>query len=265
MKRSLRVTEPPPSLSVDLSGRVAFVTGASSGLGRRFAVVLAAAGAAVAVTGRRLERLETLAQEIRGRGGRAAAIQLDVRDAGAIAGAVDRAQESLGLVDILVNNSGVADGQYATKMSLSLVDKVIETNFRAPFLLSCEVARRLMKAGKPGRIVNLSSVGAYHYSADSAATLYCAAKAGVSRLTETLAMEWARFGINVNAIAPGMFHSEMSGAHLEVVGDELRKGMPRKRIGEPFQLDSTLLYLVAPASEFVTGICVRVDDAQYPR
>ena len=259
------MTDPVPILNVDLSGRVAFVSGASSGLGRRFAVTLAAAGAAVAVAGRRLERLELLAQEIRDRGGKAVAIQLDVRDAGAIAGAIDRAQEQLGLVDILVNNSGVADGQYATKMSLQLVDKVIETNFRAPFLVSCEVARRLMKAGKPGRIVNLSSVGAYQYAAGTAATLYSAAKAGVSRLTETLAMEWARFGINVNAIAPGMFRSEMSAAHLEVVGDEIAADMPRKRIGEPFQLDSTLLYLVSPASEFVTGICVRVDDAQYPR
>jgi len=259
------VIDPLPALSVDLSGQVALVTGASSGLGRRFAQVLACAGAAVAVAGRRVERLEKLAEEIRERGGRALAVPLDVRDARGMAPAVERVQQQLGLVNILVNNSGVADGQYATKMSLELIDKVIETNFRAPFLLSCEIARRLMVAGQPGRIVNLSSVGAYQYSAESAATLYCAAKAGVLRMTETLALEWARFGINVNAIAPGLFRSEMSAAHLDVVGERIMKNMPRKRIGQPHQLDSTLLYLLAPASEFVTGICVRVDDCQYPR
>jgi NAD(P)-dependent dehydrogenase (short-subunit alcohol dehydrogenase family) len=250
---------------VDLSGQVALVTGASSGLGWRFAETLAAAGAAVAIAAQRIGRLEELAAQIRARGGRALPLQLDVRDAAAITAAVQQAQDQLGLVTILVNNSGVADAQYATRMSLELIDTVIDTNFRAPYLVACEVARRLIAAGSPGRIVNLSSVGAFHYTAGTAASLYCAAKSGVLRMTETLAMEWARYGINVNAIAPGLFRSEMSGQLLEEQEEKVKQTMPRKRIGEPGHLDSTVLYLVSPASEFVTGTCIRVDDAQYPR
>jgi NAD(P)-dependent dehydrogenase (short-subunit alcohol dehydrogenase family) len=210
-------------------------------------------------------RLQALAEEIRSRGGKAFPLTLDVRDASAISQAIDQAQNELGLIRILINNAGVPDAQWATKMSLQLVDTVIDTNFRAPFLLSCEVARRLIAAKEPGRIINISSVGAYHYTADTAASLYSACKLGVSRLTETLAMEWARFGINVNAIVPGIFRSEMGDAMLERLGDKGVNLTPRQRIGEPHHLDSTLLYLLAPSSEFVTGTCIRVDDAQLPR
>lgn len=256
---------PLPNFSIDLRRQVALVTGASSGLGRRFAAVLASAGASVVITGRRMERLETLRDEIQARGGKAFAVQLDVRDPQAIVEAIDRAEQHFGLITILVNNSGISDGMYATKLPLELIDNVIDTNFRAPFLVSCEVVRRLIAAGQPGRIVNMSSVGAYQYAANAAAALYSATKAGVSRMTETLAMEWAKYHINVNAIAPGLFRSEMSEAHLAAVGDAATKRYPRQRVGEPEQLDSTLLYLVSPASEFVTGICIRVDDAQMPR
>jgi NAD(P)-dependent dehydrogenase (short-subunit alcohol dehydrogenase family) len=256
---------PLPNFSIDLNGQVALVTGASGGLGRRFAEVLASAGAAVALTGRRLDKLESLQNEIHERGGKAIAIPLDVRDPDVIIRAVDQAEQQLGLINILVNNSGITDANWATKMSLELIDDVINTNFRAPFLVAREVARRLIDAKQPGRIVNISSVGAYHYNPSSAASLYSATKSGVLRMTETLAMEWAKFGINVNAIAPGLFRSGMSEAYLNSVGDVATKHYPRKRVGEPPQLDSTLLYLVSPSSEFVTGICIRVDDAQMPR
>lgn len=256
---------PLPNFSIDLSGQVALVTGASSGLGRRFAEVLARAGASVAVAGRRLDRLQEVVDEIRARGGKAATFQLDVRSATAIPEAIDRVENQLGLVTILINNAGIPDGCYATKMPIELIDNVIDTNFRAPFLLCCEVGRRLITAEAPGRIVNISSDGAYHYPPKAAATLYCSTKSAIIRLTETLAMEWARFGINVNAIAPGLFRTEMSDAYLEKAGDKALMGMQRGRIGEPPYLDSTLLYLVSPSSEFVTGICIRVDDAQKPR
>lgn len=256
---------PARNFSIDLQGQVALVTGASSGLGWRFAQVLASAGATVAVAARRQERIEALAEGIRADGGKALAITLDVRDAQSITAAIDRVQSELGLITILVNNAGIADANWATKMSLQLVDDVIDTNLRAPFLISCEIARRLMEAKQPGRIVNLSSSGAYQYSPASAATLYCATKAGISRLTETLAMEWARFGINVNAIAPGLFRSEMSGGFLDRKGEKVIGAFQRKRVGEPHQLDSTLLYLVSPSSEFVTGTCILVDDAQVSR
>jgi NAD(P)-dependent dehydrogenase (short-subunit alcohol dehydrogenase family) len=253
-------------LTVSLKGRVALVTGASSGLGLHFAKVLSLAGASVAVAARRADRFHQLASEMSSDGAKAMAVQLDVTDAAQIPAALDAIESQLGTVDILVNNAGVPDAKFATKMSLELIDRVIDVNFRAPFLIAAEVARRLIAANRPGRIVNLSSAGAYYYAADSAASLYCASKAGVSRMTETLAMEWAKFNINVNAIAPGLFHSEMSEGMLERIGeDRATRGMPRKRIGEPHQLDSTILYLVSPASEFVTGIVIRVDDAQLPR
>lgn len=252
-------------MSVLLDGRVALVTGASAGLGRRFAVTLAQAGAVVVVAARRGEALATLVRDIERAGGRALAVTLDVADAAAIPGAFDAAERAFGTVDILVNNAAVPDADRATRLSLETIDRVIDVDFRAPFLMATEAARRLIAAERPGRIVNVSSVGAFHYTATSAAALYCAAKAGIIRMTETLAIEWARHGINVNAIAPGMFVSEMTAGFIDRVGETVRDRFPRKRFGDPADLDSTLLYLVDPRSHFVTGTCITVDDAQTAR
>ena len=251
---------PLPNASQDLTGQIALVTGASAGLGRRFARVLAAAGATVAVAARRLDRLEELAAEIRAAGGRALPLALDVTDADQLIDVVARAEAALGTVTILVNNAGIPDAQRAHKMSVELIDRVLDINVRAPWILSCEVARRLIAAEKPGRIVNLASRAAYAYDGRGAA-LYATSKMAVVRMTETLAVEWARYHINVNAIAPGAFSSEMMDGMLSRMGD-ITKHFPRPRLGDPAQLDSTLLFLVSPASEFVTGTTVRVDDAQ---
>jgi NAD(P)-dependent dehydrogenase (short-subunit alcohol dehydrogenase family) len=249
-----------------LDGRVALVTGASAGLGRRFAGVLAERGASVVIAARRREALSALADEIRNTGGQVLVHPMDVADAASIPDVFDAAEREFGgPVDILVNNAAVADANYATALSLETIDRVIDVDFRAPFLFSVEAARRLIAAEKPGRIVNLSSVGAFHYAPRSAAALYCATKAGIIRMTETLAIEWARHGINVNAIAPGMFESEMTEGYIERVGDKVLHSFPRKRYGKPADLDSTLLYLVDPASHFVTGTCITVDDAQTAR
>jgi NAD(P)-dependent dehydrogenase (short-subunit alcohol dehydrogenase family) len=145
-------------------------------------------------------------------------------------------------------------------MSLELIDRVMDVNLRGPFVLSCEVARRLIAAKKPGRMVNIASIAAFQYSGGGAA-LYSVTKAGVIRMTEALAVEWAPFNINVNAIAPGAFSSEMMDGMLARVGD-ITKGFPRARIGDPAQMDSTLIYLVSPASDFVTGTFIKIDDAQ---
>lgn len=255
---------PLPYTGHDLTGAVALVTGASSGLGRRFALTLAAAGAPVAACARRTDKLETLVKEIEGSGGRAIAVELDVTDADAITAAVQRAEDELGLVDILVNNAGIPDAQYATRMPIELVDRVLGTNLRGPWLLSCEVARRLIDAKKPGRIVNISSVGALSY-AGGAAALYSVTKAGVIRMTEVLSAEWARYWINVNCIAPGSFVSEMMDGMMERIGFTPEQVGPRRRMGDPAQLDSTLLYLLSRESEFVTGAVIRVDDGQGPR
>ncbi|MDY7099719.1 MAG: SDR family oxidoreductase [Actinomycetota bacterium] len=254
---------PLPNFTTDLTGTAAFVTGTTSGLGRRFAKVLAASGGSVAVTGRRAERLEELAAEIRADGGTCVPIPLDVTDADACIAAMGRAEDELGPLSILVNNAGIPDAQYAAKMSTELIDKVFDTNLRGPFILSCELARRLMARKAPGRIVNISSMGAHNYAGGGAA-LYSITKAGINRMTETLAVEWARFGINVNSIAPGAFSSEMMDGMLERMGD-ITKAFPRKRLGDPSQLDSTLLFLVSPSSEFVTGTVIKADDGQSPR
>jgi len=251
---------PLPNASTDLTGQVALVTGASSGLGYRFAKVLAAAGAKVAIAARRLERLEALAREIRDAGGTALAVEMDATDAEQLVAAVAKAEAELGTVTILINNAGVPDAQRAHKMSVELIDRVLDVNVRAPFILACEVARRLITAGKPGRIVNIASEAAFAYSGGGAA-LYSVSKAAVARAAEVLAVEWARYNINVNAIAPGAFASEMMDGMLERVGD-ITQRFPRQRIGDPAQLDSTLLFLVGPASEAVTGTVVRVDDGQ---
>lgn len=258
------VTEfPLPNNAADLSGQVALVTGASSGLGWRFAKTLAAAGAAVVATARRVDRLEALAAEITEAGGACQPVALDVTDADQLLGVFDAAEAAFGTVTILVNNAGIPDAQRAHKMSLELIDMVLDTNVRAPYILSCELARRLIAAGTPGRIVNISSMGAFGYSGNGAA-LYSISKAAVNRITEALAVEWARFHINVNAIAPGAFRSEMMDGMMERMGD-FSPQFPRQRVGDPAQLDSTLLYLVSPASEVVTGTVIKVDDGQAPR
>ena len=257
------MTFPIPNVSTDLTGQVALVTGASSGLGVRFAKTLARCGAKVALTARRLDRLEALAAEIRADGGEAVALELDVTDADQLLSVVGKAEAALGTVNILVNNAGIPDAQRAVKMSVDLIDRVIGVNLRAPYILSCEVARRLMAAKQPGRIVNIASVAAFEYSGNGAA-LYSITKSAVVRMTEALAVGWASANINVNAIAPGAFSSEMMDGMLSRIGD-ISQHFPRKRIGDPAQLDSTLLFLVSPASEVVTGACIRVDDGQSGR
>jgi NAD(P)-dependent dehydrogenase (short-subunit alcohol dehydrogenase family) len=254
---------PLPNVSHDLSGQVALVTGATSGLGRRFAQVLAAAGAKVVGTGRRRERLDELVAEIQANGGVAVGVEMDMTDTDSILAGLDEAEAAFGTITILVNNAGIPDAQRAHKMSIELIDRVIDTNLRGPFVLSCEVARRLIDQKLPGRQVNISSIGATNYSGSGAA-LYSVTKAGIARMSEVLAVEWSRNFINVNCIAPGAFHSEMMDGMLERMGD-FTQAMPRKRLGDPSQLDSTLLFLCSPASEAVTGTIIKVDDGQSSR
>jgi len=254
---------PSPNFSIELTGQVALVTGTTSGLGKRFATVLAACGARVALTGRRVDRLEALAEEIRAAGGECLPLALDMTDRESIRAVVAEVENQLGTISILVNNAGIPDAQYAVKMSDELVDQVFDTNLRGPWDLSCEVARRMIAAKVPGRMVNISSIGGFNYGGNGAA-LYSVTKSAVVRMTEALAVEWSRYHINVNAIAPGAFSSEMMDGMLERMGD-IAKMFPRKRICDPAQLDSTLLFLVSPSSDAVTGTCIKVDDGQGPR
>lgn len=254
---------PLPNVSHDLTGEVALVTGATSGFGWRFAQVLAKAGAKVAIAGRRVERLHELAALIAEEGGEALPVVTDMTDTQSIIDAVVTTENAFGTVTVLINNAGIPDAQFATKMSVDLIDRVFDTNLRGPYILSCEVARRLIDAKKPGRMVNISSVAAYHYGGGGAA-LYSITKAGVVRMTEALAVEWAGFNINVNGIAPGLFMTEMAEGMIGRMG-EFYKSFPRKRVAEVAQMDSTLLYLCAPSSECVTGTVIKVDDGQGSR
>ena len=254
---------PTPYTSTDLTSHVALVTGTTSGLGRRFAQVIAASGASVALTGRRADRLDELAEEIRADGGTCEPIPFDITDQAQIPAIVEKAEAALGTIDILVNNAGIPDAQRAHKMSNDFVDQVFSTNLVGPWKLSCEVARRLIAAEKPGRMINISSVGGFRYDGNGAA-LYSVTKSAIVRMTECLAVEWSRYNINVNAIAPGAFASEMMDGMLERMGD-IAQHFPRKRICDPAQLDSTLLYFLSPASEAVTGTYVKVDDGQGAR
>lgn len=253
-------TPSPTRSGVDLTGQVALVTGASSGLGRRFAVTLAAHGAQVVPAARRVDRLKELAEEIEAAGGQCHPVALDVTDTDRLLSVFDDVEAAFGTATILVNNAGVPDARRAHKMSVELIDLVIGTNLRGPYLLATDFARRLIAAERPGRIVNISSMAAFNYTGNAAA-LYSITKAALNRMTEALAVEWARFHINVNGIAPGAFSSEMMDGMLSRMGD-FTGSFPRKRLGQPEQMDSTLLYLCDPASECVTGTVIKIDDGQ---
>ena len=248
-----------PNFSTDLSGQTAFITGTTSGLGYRFAQVLAACGANVAIAGRRVERLEALAEELRSTGAKVLPVPLDVTDTDALFASVDQVEKELGPVQILVNNAGKPDARLALNMDPAFVDEMVATNLTSLFHLASEVTRRLKEAELPGRIVNIASGAAF--SSGVGSSWYAITKSAVVRMTEMLALEFARYNVNVNCIAPGAFESEMMDGMLERMGD-ITAGFPRKRLGKPSQLDGTLLYLVSPSSDFVTGATIRVHDAQ---
>ena len=213
-------------LHVDLSGQLALVTGAGSGLGQRFAVVLAAAGAKVILCGRRRERLQEVAEEIGAADGHAIVEVLDLRDAATLPARIREMTRAYGVIDILVNNAGVGQTGAALDMALEAMDELFATNLRAPFILANEVARQLIPSARPGRIVNIASVGALHYSSGMGAALYCSLKSAVIRMSEALALEWAKHGINVNAIAPGLFETEMTEEHLARYRERMVERLP---------------------------------------
>ncbi len=257
------MTYPLPNASHDLSGQLAIVTGASSGLGARFARVLAAAGARVALCARRVDRLEALVAEIGAAGGTAQAFAVDVADQAQCLALVEQVEAAMGPVSILINNAGIPDAARAHKLSPALFNQVMAVNVHAPWLLSTSLAARRIADGGPLRIVNIASMAAFEYNGHGAA-LYSMTKAAVVRMTEVLAVEWAKFPINVNAIAPGAFASEMMDGMMSRMGD-ITQHFRRKRLGDPAMMDSTLLYLVAPAGEAVTGTIIKIDDGQSNR
>jgi len=248
-------------MQTDLNGQVAFVTGATSGLGRHFARVLAGAGAAVAISGRRADRLAELRKEIEGSGGKCVDIVLDVTDASQIAPTLDKAEAVLGSVTVLLNNAGMsADGPVAD-ITTADFDLVMATNLRAPFLLAQEMGRRMIRRGAGGRIINIASITAFRVLAGSAP--YCMSKAGLAMMTQCMAREWARYDINVNAICPGFIETELNSEWFETAkGKAQIQGFPKRRLQQAQDLDATLLLLASDASKAITGSLFTVDEGQ---
>jgi len=249
------------AVSADLTGKIALVTGATSGLGWRFAEVLARNGARVVITGRRLDRLETLREEIEAAGGTALAIALDVCDLASIEACVATAENKLGPIDILVNNSGVGEPAPATDITEALYDRVMNTNAKGAFFVAQAVGKQMIAHKIEGRIINIASMAAHKVLAGL--SVYCMSKAAVAHMTRALAKEWARFGINVNAICPGYIDTEINHAFWETEQGKGRiAAMPRRRVGVPADLDAALLMLAAPEARFITGAMIDVEDAQ---
>jgi 3-oxoacyl-[acyl-carrier protein] reductase len=243
----------------DLTGQVAFVTGASSGMGRRMAALLARHGASVAVAARSVDKLATLVEEIAALGRKAVAVPLDVSEVTAVAPAVAAAEAALGPVDILINNAGVAYHQRAVKATAALYDEMMNVNLRGPYFLASEIGRRMIERGQGGRILNISSSSGLKPMAGYSA--YSTSKAALIHLTRVLALEWASHQINVNAICPGYVLSDMTSAvDATEIGRKMRETLPRKRIGAPEDLDCMVLAMVAPTNRFTTGAVVAVDD-----
>lgn len=247
------------TMTVKLDGQVALVTGGSSGIGASVALLLARSGARVAVAARRLDRLEALATQIRNAGGTAMAVQLDVSDPAAIEPAVANVEQTLGAISILVNNAGIYLLKDALSATAEDIDRLHAVNVRGAFLVAQAVGRRMIASKIPGRIVNLASIAAFRPM--PLLGVYGMSKAAVVHMTRSLAREWGRYGINVCALGPGYFRTEMTENDLK--GDSAAKlieRLPRRRIGEVDDLATTVLFLVAPGSRFVNGAIIPVDD-----
>jgi NAD(P)-dependent dehydrogenase (short-subunit alcohol dehydrogenase family) len=263
------VTHPPVAsdLSVNLQNKVALVTGASSGLGAQFAKVLAKQGAHVVLASRRIERLKELRAEIEAAGGAASVQAMDVNDLVSIKAAVAHAETEVGPIDILVNNSGVSTTQKLIDVTPEDFDFVFDTNTKGAFFVAQEVGKRMLARAKgavPGqqrqaRIINIASVAGLKVLAQIG--VYCMSKAAVVQMTKAMALEWGRFGINVNAICPGYITTEINEHHWSSdAGQKLVQMLPRKRVGDVTDLDGLLLLLASDSSHFMNGAIITADD-----
>jgi len=245
----------------DLSGKVALVTGASSGLGVRFAEVLAESGAAVVLVARRIDRLLDVKEAIEKSGGKALAVEADVGDRATMRAAFDAAEKAFGTVTILVNNAGVAHSGRAVELPEEEWRRILSTNLDAVFFCAQEAARRMLAARTGGAIVNIASV--LGLGVAKGVIAYATAKAGVIQLTKALALELAFKGIRVNAIAPGWIVTDLNRDYLQSEqGAALKREIPIGRFGEARDLDGPLLLLVSDAGRFVTGATVVADGGQ---
>ncbi len=255
------------SYNIDLSGRVALVTGASSGLGAQFARTLSAAGAAVVLASRRVEKLKDLRALIDGEGGDAHVMELDVTDIASIKSAVAHAETEVGSIDILVNNSGVSTTQRLQDVTESDYDFMFDTNTKGAFFMAQEVGKRMLARAQGqapgsftgGRIINVASAAGLRVLPKIG--VYAMSKAAAIQMTKAMALEWGRFGINVNAICPGYIDTEINHHHWQTdAGQKLLQMLPRKRVGQPQDLDALLVMLCSDQSHFINGAVISADD-----
>ncbi len=253
--------------SIDLAGRVALVTGASSGLGAQFARTLASAGAAVVLASRRVDKLKALRAEIESQGGDAHVVELDVTNPDSIKSAVAHAETEVGSIDILVNNSGVSTTQRIQDVAEEDYDFVFNTNVKGAFFVAQEVGKRMLARARGaapgsytgGRIINIASMAGLKVLPQIG--VYCMSKAAVVQMTKAMALEWGKFGINVNAICPGYIDTEINHHHWQTEqGQKLVNMLPRKRVGKPEDLDALIVMLASGQSHFVNGAIIAADD-----
>ncbi|MBC7619986.1 MAG: SDR family oxidoreductase [Candidatus Saccharibacteria bacterium] len=253
--------------SLDLSGRVALVTGASGGLGAQFAKTLSRAGAAVVLASRRMDKLKELRAQIEAEGGAAHVVSLDVTDHASIKAGVAHAETEVGPIDILVNNSGVSTTQRIQDVAEEDYDFIFNTNVKGAFFVAQEVGKRMLARSRGtapgtfsgGRIINIASMAGLRVLPQIG--VYCMSKAAVVQMTKAMALEWGKFGINVNAICPGYIDTEINHHHWETEqGKKLVQMLPRKRIGKPEDLDALLVLLASGQSHFINGAVIAADD-----
>ncbi|NEV01686.1 SDR family NAD(P)-dependent oxidoreductase [Bradyrhizobium uaiense] len=242
----------------DVSKEIILITGASQGLGRQFARVLAAHGAAVVLAARQTAKLKSLADEIKAKGGRAAAVQMDVADISGIAKALDAAEAALGPVSVLINNAGIAIEKLSTEQTEADWDAVVNANLKGAYFLATELARRMILRKQPGNIVNVASV--LGQGVLKAVSPYAISKAGMIQGTKAMALELAGNNIRVNALAPGYIDTEMNHDFWSTpAGERLAKRIPQRRVGAESDLDGAIMLLASNASRYMTGTVVTVD------
>ena len=253
--------------SIDLSGRVAFITGASSGLGEQFARTLSRAGAAVVLASRRVEKLKDLRAQIEAEGGDAHVMALDVTDLHSVKAAVAHAETEVGAIDILVNNSGVSTTQRIQDVGEDDYDYIFDTNVKGAFFVAQEVGKRMLARARGaapgpyigGRIINIASMAGLKVLPQIG--VYAMSKAAVVQMTKAMALEWGRFGINVNAVCPGYIDTEINHHHWQTEqGAKLVQMLPRKRVGQPQDLDALMVLLASSQSHFINGAVIAADD-----
>ena len=255
------------SYSIDLSGRVAFITGASGGLGAQFARTLSRAGAAVVLASRRIEKLKSLRAQLEGEGGDAHVVECDVTDRDSIKSAVAHAETEVGSIDILVNNSGVSTTQRIQDVTEDDYDFIFDTNVKGAFFVAQEVGKRMLARANGsapgtytgGRIINIASMAGLKVLPQIG--VYCMSKAAVVQMTKAMALEWGRHGINVNALCPGYISTEINQHHWKTDGGKkLIDMLPRKRVGKPEDLDALVVLLASSQSHFINGAVIAADD-----